>query len=231
MIGTPTSRAGRLGAAAALLACAIVATALLAPASGHAQDRGLDVLHSASARYASVETLCARFTQHLRVPLLGTERVGTGRVCQGRPNLFAMRFEEPAGDLIVVDGDFAWVYFPSSDARTVLKTTADRAAGGRDFHREFLDQPESKYDVRYEQTDDVDGHPTHRLRMIPKLPSSYRVATVWIDTGTPVLRRIRLEEENGNVRTITLSDVGFGEEPGAGWFRFTPPDGVLVMMR
>ena len=203
----------------------------LSPVRIEAQDRGLDILHGAADRYESVETLCADFTQKLLVPLLRTERTGSGRLCQGRPNLFAMRFDDPEGDLIVVDGAFAWVYFPSSDAKTVLKTTADRAAGGRDFHREFLVDPETKYDVTYEASEVVDGHSTHRIRMRPKVASSYRSAIVWIDDGSPVLRRLQLEEENGNTRTITLSEVGFGEAPGSGWFSFTPPPGTLVMQR
>ena len=80
-------------------------------------------------------------------------------------------------------------------------------------------------------TEVVDGAETYRLRMIPKASSTYRAVVLWIDQGAPVLRRLRLEEENGNVRTITLSDVGFGEAPGEGWFSFTPPPGALVMVR
>ena len=219
--------AGRLVRSA--LAAVLLTAAL--PAPGEAQNRGLDGRHGAADRYASVETICASFAQHLAVPLLGTERTGRGRLCQGDPNLFAMRFEEPAGDLIVVDGEHAWVYFPSSDDRTVLRTSADRAAGGRDFHREFLVDPELRYDVSYSGTEEIAGRTTHRIRLTPVLPSSYRTALVWIDQGTPVLRQVRLEEENGNVRTITLSDVTFGADAGPGWFSFTPPAGVLVMER
>jgi len=210
---------------------ALVLIVLTVPSVALAQDPGLEVLHGASARYAGVSTLCADFTQRLSVPLLGTERTGTGRLCQGRPNLFAMRFTDPAGDLIVVDGAFAWVYFPSNDARTVLKTSADNSAGGRDFHREFLEDPESKYEVSYEAVEEIDGRETHRLRMTPLRPATYRSAVVWIDDGEPVLRQLRLEEENGSVRTITLSNVGFDEDPGSEWFIFTPPDGALVMVR
>lgn len=216
---------------AALNVFTVIAGSLIFAGDVAAQDRGLDVLHAASVRYSSVETLCADFVQHLRVPLLGSERTGTGRLCQGRPNLFAMRFSEPSGDLIVVDGEFAWVYFPSNDPRTVLKTSVDQSAGGRDFHREFLVDPESKYQVTYERTEVVDGHATHRLRMLPKGPSSYRAAVVWIDDGTPALRRLRLEEENGNVRTITLANIEFDASQSADWFTFTPPTGALVMDR
>jgi len=210
---------------------ALILFAFLTPSAGASQEQGLGVLHGASARYEAISTLCADFTQRLSVPLLGTERTGSGRLCQGRPNLFAMRFSDPAGDLIVVDGAFAWVYFPSNDARTVLKTSAENSAGGRDFHREFLEDPESKYDVAYEAMEEVDGRQTHRLRMTPLRPATYRSAVVWIDDGAPVLRQLRLEEENGSVRTITLSDVGFDVDPGPDWFVFTPPDGALVMVR
>lgn len=204
---------------------------LLTPGSAEAQNRAIDILDEAAVRYGAVETVCANFTQHLLVPLLGNERTGRGRLCQGDPNLFAMRFSDPAGDLIVVDGDFAWVYFPSNDAQTVLKTSADRAAGGRDFHREFLVNPEDKYIVTYEDTEVVEGHATHRLRMEPRSPMSYRFATVWVDEGAPVLRRLRFEEENGSVRTLTLENLVFGADPAEDWFTFTPPDGALVMVR
>ena len=221
---------GRCGAIFGAVAIAFAVGALM-PASVAAQNRAVEILNGAAERYEGVETLCASFEQVLEVPLLRTSREGRGRVCQGRPNLFGMRFEEPAGDLIVVDGDFAWVYFPSSDPKTALKTSAERAAGGRDFHREFLVDPELRYEVSYAGEAEVHGRPTHRIRMIPVLPSSYRSALVWIDRDEPILRQLRLEEENGNIRTITLADVRLGEAPGDGWFTFTPPEGVLVMER
>jgi outer membrane lipoprotein-sorting protein len=40
---------------------------------------------------------------------------------------------------------------------------------------------------------------------------------------------IRLEEENGNERTINLRDVALGASPPAGFFAFTPPPGALVI--
>ena len=102
---------------------------------------------------------------------------------------------------------------------------------GQDFHREFLEEPASKYEVAYEAVDEVGGVSAHRLRLIPKDPASYRSATLWIDRGTPVLRRLRVEEENGTMRTITLEEVALGVTPPDGWFDFTPPDGALVITR
>ena len=225
----PSALRGGILRPALLAALGALVVLVAAPGSTLAQDRALEIIDEAGARYAGVETVCADFTQQLSVPLLGRERTGTGRLCTGRPNLFAMRFDDPAGDVIVVDGDFAWVYFPSNDARTVMKTTAAESAGGRDFHREFLVDPETKYELEHEGEETVAGHRAHRIRMRPKGPASYRAAVIWIDADAPVLRRLRLEEENGNVRTITLDDVTFGAGVGADWFTFTPPEGALVV--
>ncbi|HUF76998.1 MAG TPA: outer membrane lipoprotein carrier protein LolA, partial [Longimicrobiales bacterium] len=179
--------------------------------------------------YAPVRSLCADFVQLLRVPLLGDETTARGRLCQQRPDLFAMRFTEPAGDLVVVDGEFMWYYMPSNDAKQYFKFPIERGTGGLDFHREFLESPEEKYDVTYEAADEVGGTPTHRLRLRPRQPASYRAAVLWIERETSILRVFRLEEENGSERTINLRDVQLGASPPAGFFEVTPPPGVLVI--
>ena len=67
------------------------------------------------------------------------------------------------------------------------------------------------------------------MRLVPKGQAGYRAVVVWIDLGEPVLRRVRIEEENGSVKTITLSNVDFDATPSEGWFTFTPPEGALVI--
>ena len=212
---------------------AAVAVALMAsaPWPAGAQDRGMVLLQAASARYAPVSTLCANFVQQLAVPLLDDERTARGRLCQARPNLFAMRFTDPAGDVLVVDGESVWYYLPSSDPKQAFRASADAGTGGRDFHREFLEDPASKYTVTYEGPESMDGANMHRLRLVPRARASYRAAVLWIEQGTSLLRQIRLEEENGNRRTITLSGIEFDVDPPSGWFVFTPPAGVLVLSR
>lgn len=193
-----------------------------------AQD-GLAIMRAAAERYQGVEALCADFTQHLVVPLLGDERTGEGRVCQARPNKFAMRFTQPDGDRVVIDGESVWVYYPSLDEKQVMRMPVAQQRGGHDFHREFLEDPETKYDVSYEGTDTVAGRATHRLRLVPRSRASYTAATLWIDEGRPALRRLRIEEENGTVRTITLSNIDFTSDPDGAWFTFTPPEGALIV--
>ncbi|HEX9886253.1 MAG TPA: outer membrane lipoprotein carrier protein LolA [Longimicrobiales bacterium] len=130
-------------------------------------------LEAAEARYAAVEALCADFHQSLSVPLLGEEREGAGRLCQERPNLFSMRFGDPEGDAIVVDGDFAWLYTPSQNPGQVLRTAAGNIGSGLDFHGEFLENPREKYRAALEATEMVAGRDCHRILLEPRNPASY----------------------------------------------------------
>jgi outer membrane lipoprotein-sorting protein len=216
------------------LGFSVIAAAILAmvPSGGGAQEgRGLSALEAASARYRAATSVCAHFTQTLSVPLLGQENHGSGRLCQEQPDLFAMRFDDPAGDVVVMDGTYVWIYYKSSDPKAVIRLPVADAPGGFDLHREFLVNPAQKYRISYEGTEKVDGRDTDRIRLVPRAPASYQVAVVWIDVGDHLLRRVKLEEENESVRTVTLSDVTFDPRIPEGWFTFTPPSGAQIISR
>jgi outer membrane lipoprotein-sorting protein len=205
----------------------------MSPRSALAQaDEPLALVEATAARYEQVTRFCADFTQHLSVPLLGDERTGTGQMCQSRPNKFAMRFSDPEGDLVVVDGEWVWLYYPSLDPNQVIRFAMADGAGAYDFHKEFLDEPATKYDVTYESLEEVAGRQTHRLRLLPLARASYESAVIWIDEQEPVLRQVRIVDENGTVRTITLERVDLDPiAVGDDWFTFTPPPGAQVISR
>lgn len=230
MVGTKwrgTSAAGR----GRLSSAALVALVGLAMPSGvRAQDAGA-ILQAAADAYGRIHTLCADFTQELSVPLLGEERTGLGRMCQSQPDRFAMRFTQPAGDLIVADGTWVWVYYPSLDDKQVIKFPLAQGARSFDFHREFLDDPASKYDATYQGRATVGEHAVHRIRLVPRANASYEAAVISIDVAEPVLRQVRVEEENGSVRTVTLEAIDTQPELGSDWFTFTPPPGAVVITR
>ncbi|HKJ01664.1 MAG TPA: outer membrane lipoprotein carrier protein LolA [Longimicrobiales bacterium] len=201
-----------------------------APASAQAggAEQARTLMERAAARYDSVPSLCADFVQTLSVPLLGEERSGRGRLCQARPDRFAMRFTEPAGDAVVVDGTWVWMYYPSVNPDQVLRFPMAQAQGGFDFHRAFLEDFAAKYDLTLEGTDSLDGGSAHRIRLDPKTSMSFRRAVVWVESSG-ILRQIRVEEENGSVRTLKLDRVDMGARPPVGWFTFTVPAGVQIL--
>jgi outer membrane lipoprotein-sorting protein len=212
---------------AMLAACG--SAVLLSASAVRAQEGGLAVLEAAAARYGAASAVCADFVQLRSVPLLRQEVTQRGRLCSADPNLFAMRFSDPEGNLIVSDGETQWIYRPSGNPGQVFRADVGPDTSGQDFYRELLESPGAKYDVTCASTEDVAGRPTHRLCLRPKGSARDRPDVVWIDTAAPVIRQIHFREENGSERTITLSDVDFDGAPPEGWFAFTPPAGAVVI--
>ena len=215
-----------------LMSALALASGITAASAQEPTDvEALRVLEEAAARYQSTSSLCADFTQELSVPLLGEKRSGRGRLCQKQPDLFMMRFTEPAGDVVVADGEWLWVYFPSNDAKQVLRAALGTASGAFDFHREFLDRPREKYAVKGDGQATIDGETVHRLVLTPLRAAAYREALLWIEAGSAIVRRVEIHEENGNVRAVSLANVQLGMTPAVEAFRFTPPPGTQVITR
>jgi outer membrane lipoprotein carrier protein len=201
-----------------------------APLSGQ-EDRALALLRDAAARYRQVDAFCARFQQELVVPLLRETTHSSGSLCQARPNLFAMRFGDPEGDVVVADGDSFWVYYPSIDPRQVLQFTMEVRPGGLDFQREFLEVPEEKYELAYIGEETVQGIRAHVIHADPLGDPGFRAARVWLDSERALILRARIEMENGSVRTVSLTDIRLNPPSDPDRFKFVPPAGAQVIRR
>jgi outer membrane lipoprotein carrier protein len=209
---------------------------LLAPPDAHAQapspqsaGYATAVMERASERYDRLDALCADFTQEMRVALLNQVTRSEGRICQQDPDLLSMRFTDPAGDQVVADGEYLWMYFPSMERDQVVRQRLEGTQGRFDFHREFLADPGEKYTPTYEGRETLAGREAHVISLVPRGPSTYRMATVWIDDSDSLIRRVRIEEENGSVRTVDLRALELDPRLEPGLFRFTPPEGVRVV--
>jgi len=218
---------------ALLRACCAAALAAGAPSGVGAQAAGsaqaaAALMERAAGRYEDAASVCSDFTQRLTVPLLGQDQTGRGRFCSQRPDRFALRFTEPSGDLVVGDGTWVWAYYPSLDAKQVLRFPAARSPGGFDFYREYFEGWAAKYQVTLEGSETVAGRATQRLRLVPRAGTSYQAVVVWVEADG-VLRQVRVEEENGSVRTVTLTSADMGATPPAAWFVFTPPRGAHII--
>jgi len=191
----------------------------------------LSLMEEAGVRYRDVSGFCAGFAQTLSVPLLEETTESKGTLCQESPNLFAMRFSDPEGDILVADGEFFWVYYPSSDPRQVLRFDMETRPGGLDFHREFLEAPEEKYEMEYLGEESLSGQATHLISLTPLEPSGFQGARIWLDSQRSLILQARIEMENGSVRTVTLSDIRLNLPADPDRFRFSPPSGAQVIRR
>lgn len=191
----------------------------------------MQVLERAAERYEQLDGLCADFTQEMRVALLNQVTRSEGRICQQQPDLFSMRFTDPEGDVVVSDGVYLWMYFPSMDRNQVMRQRLEGSQGRFDFHREFLAEPGEKYAPTHEGRERVAGRSTHVITLVPRGESVYRSARVWIDDADWLIRRVQIEEENGSVRDVELRDLELDPTLAPDLFAFAPPAGALIIDR
>ena len=186
-------------------------------------------MEEAAARYQSVEAVCATFRQVVDVRLLGRRVESAGRVCQQRPNLFSMRFDDPQGDMVVSDGEHVWVYYRSVDEDQVVRYPAATAPGRYDVFRAFLENPGAKYRVSEGGLEAVAGRDCRIVELEPRGEAAFRRARVWLDQEEHAIRRLEVHQENGSVRTMDLADLDFSPRIVPDLFVFRVPDGARVL--
>jgi outer membrane lipoprotein carrier protein len=198
-----------------------------------AADAGANaILARAAEAYARVRTLSADFEQTSENPVLRRTTTSRGTIFQRRPDLFLMRFSEPAGDRIVSDGTYIWVYYPSVDERQVIRMSAGAGgAGAVDLQAQFLGDPTTRFDATLTGTESVSGRSAHALVLTPRQPGTFRTLKVWVDERDHLVRRFEITEHNGVVRRFLLRNLTPGADVDDALFRFTPPEGAHVVAR
>lgn len=197
-----------------------------APAGGR-QDAN-EILRRVEQTAAGVRTLEADFTQTLRVPLLNSDQTSTGKLYQRKPDRFLMRFTEPAGDVMVADGRYFWIYYPSSDRTQVVRTSIAEGGEQADFQRQFLSNATDRFVATLNGVEAVGGRPAWALTLVPKRESPYKVIRIWVDREDYLVRRFEMTEENNSVRRVELRNLKINQPVADALFTFTPPPGTHI---
>lgn len=213
------------------LAILLALTSALGPQGQSAADSAELILARAAEAYRAATTLRSEFVQKIEIPALETAKEGRGVVFQRKPNYFVMRFEEPKGDIVVADGQWFWMYYPSAQPDQVIRTAIDQTAEGATLGGQFLVSPTERYVATYVQRDVVNHRAAFLLSLVPRFEVPYTLVRVWIDAEDYLVRKFEIREENETVRTITLSNVEAGIDLPQDLFRFSPPPGVEVFTR
>lgn len=190
------------------------------------------VLLRASEAYGKVRSLRAEFVQTAENPLLRSRVTSRGTLVQRRPDRFLMRFSEPAGDVIVSDGEWIWVYYPSVDEKQVMRAPVGAGgAGGADLQAQFLGDPLTRFTPSLEGTESVRGRRAYVLLLTPRVDTGFRSLKVWIDAQDHLVRRFELVESNGVKRHFELDRLEVDVAAPDSLFRFTPPEGARIVER
>ena len=203
-----------------------------APPTQRAQASPDEILARASEAYAAVRTMQADFRMAVTNPLLRRTTNSAGTLYQQRPDRIALRFTEPAGDAIVGDGTWFWVYYPSVNPDQVVRMPASQgASGGVDLQAQFLGNPTERFNATLHGTENVGGRDAHVLTLVPRNDAAYASLKVWLDTRDHLARRFEITEENGAVRRFELSNLRTNIALEGDVFRFTPPAGARIVER
>jgi outer membrane lipoprotein carrier protein len=209
------------------LLCALV---LIAAGPVHAQDANA-VIGRAAKVYRSLSSLRANFVQVIDNPMIDSAE-SRGTMVQAGPDKLAMRFTDPPGEAIVVDGRHVWVYTPSTVPGQVIRMAVPSGgpAYGYNLLAWLLDRPAERYKASYLRSEPVAGKLSDVIELVPAVPDlPFEKAIIWIDRESALPRRLEIHEQSGATRTLDLSHIRVNERVADDTFTFKVPSDVRVV--
>jgi outer membrane lipoprotein carrier protein len=207
-----------------------LALTLLTPSRGVAQDAQA-IIGRAARVYRSLASLQADFVQVIDNPMIDSAE-SKGTLVQAGPAKLSMRFSDPPGEAVVVDGEHVWVYTPSTVPDQVIRLSVPSGGPvyGYNLLAWLLDRPAERYHPSYLKSERIDGRTTDAIQLIPAVPNlPFTKAVVWIDREDALPRRLEIHEESGATRTLSLSHLRVNQSVPAATFEFKVPSGVRVV--
>jgi outer membrane lipoprotein carrier protein len=208
----------------------LLALTVFSPSKGAAQDAQA-IIGRAARVYRSLASLQADFVQMIDNPMIDSAE-SRGTLVQAGPAKLAMRFSDPPGEAIVVDGQHVWVYTPSTVPGQVVRLSVPSGGPvyGYNLLAWMLDRPAERYRPSYLKSERIDGRTTDAIQLVPAVPDlPFTKAVVWIDREDALPRRLEIHEESGATRTLSLSHIRVNQSVPASTFQFKVPEGVRVV--
>lgn len=202
-----------------------------APVSPIPQEPDANALIARAAdKYRSIRSFSANFRQVIEDSMIGTYS-SAGTLVQAGDSKLAMRFSDPKGDAIVMDGEHIWVYTPSSTPGQVIRLRIPTdPTYGPNVLAWILSNPAARYRSRYVRSDAVAGRAVDVIALTPldrSLP--FTEAVVWLDQFDSLPRRLEIRERSGQRRTLVFTGAETDRNVGADTFRFDVPTGTRIV--
>ena len=208
----------------------IVLAALAAVPPAAAQDAEA-IVGRASRVYRSLGSLRADFVQVIDNPMIDSAE-SRGTLVQAGPGKLAMRFTDPPGEAVVIDGEYIWVYTPSTVPDQVIRMPMPSGGPvyGYNILAWLLDRPAERYEARYLRRETLAGREVDVVELVPAVPDlPFERAVLWLDRADALPRRLEILEPSGATRTLTLSRMSTNERVTDQTFHFQVPKGARVV--
>jgi len=208
----------------------LVLLVLAGTTAAQAQDGG-EVIGGAARVYRSLASRQADFEQGIENPMIDSAE-SKGTLVQAGNAKLAMRFTDPPGEAIVIDGKHVWVYTPSTVPGQVirLKVPSGGPAYGYNLLAWLLDRPAERYRASYLRSERLGGRTTDVVRLVPAVPDiPFTEAVVWLDREDALPRRLQIHERSGATRTLRLARIRVNQKVPERTFTFKVPAGARVV--
>lgn len=184
----------------------------------------------ASRLYRGLSSIQADFHQVIEDRMIGTQE-SKGQLIQAGDAKLVMRFSDPKGDAIVVDGEYVWLYTPSTTPGQVIRTPVSHdPVYGPNVLARILDRPTERYQISHLRTDILGDLAVDVLEFVPNVSDPlFRRAVIWFDRRDGLPRRLELDEMTGVRRTLDLSRIRLNVSVSPDTFTFKVPAGVRVV--
>lgn len=195
----------------------------------HAQD-AKELIGRASRVYRSLASLRADFVQVIDNPMIDSAE-SKGTLIQSGDARLSMRFSDPPGEAIVIDGKHVWIYTPSTVPGQVIRARVPSGpVYGYNLLAWLLDRPAERYKASYVRGERIDGRATDVIELVPRVPDlPFSRAIIWLDQEDALPRRLEIHEQSGATRTLRLKRIRVNQSVPKQTFTFKVPGGVRVV--
>lgn len=180
---------------------------------------------SMQARYESLQSFSAEFTQELLNGASGETQERKGNIAFRQPGLVRWETATPEPEILVVGKDEVWDYFPEEEAayryglekvlssKTAIRFLSGKANLNEDFWVSSLGREEG----------------LEKLELVPKEPEPELVqAYLWLSPEFSLLQKLQIIDFFGNENTVTLHGIVMNPDLADSAFTFTPPAGTDI---
>ena len=205
--------------------------------AGRGPGRVESIVGRSSRVYRSLSSLKSDFVQVIDNPMIDSAE-SRGTLVQAGADKLSMRFTDPPGEAVVIDGKSVWIYTPSTTPGQVIRTAVPSGGPvyGYNMLAWLLDRPAERYTASYLREDKVDGRAVDVVQLVPAVPDlPFERAVLWLDREDGLPRRLEITERSG-AHADAHPLQGAGEPVGTGEHlrvrgAFGRPRGRSVMVR
>jgi outer membrane lipoprotein carrier protein len=213
-----------------LLAVALFLLPLAVGGAAGTENAGEALLRRVADRYATANTLSAKFRQEIPLQNVGIVRKASGNLYFGRPLKMRWDYDGPEAQLFLADG--LYFYFrPAGSPQVIRRVVDEKGLGGKIPLLLLFGKGEITGLFRVDAADTRKGGEETVLRLSPigdGAPEVRRIDLV-VGAGDALIREVHLFDRMGGENHLYLTDVKVNPSLPADLFRFRKPDGVSVV--